>query len=295
MPLKVKSGWLSNCSCALAHLYLVDMYGAIDIGGTKTLLATFDGDGKLQEEIKIPTDQNYDTFRENLEKAVAKLSTKKLMLTAVAVPGRLDRKNGVALALGNLPWTNVPIGPDIEKILHCPVLIENDAKLAALSEALLLMPTYKKTLYVTISTGIGAGLIINGKLDPNFADLEAGQMLLEYRGELRDWEDFGSGHAFQAKFGHYVGETADNDNGAWYWLARNIAVGLLSLMATLTPEVVVLGGGVGAHLEKYYDRLTEELKIYENPMFAIPPILKAQRAEEAVIYGCYELTKQHRR
>ena len=121
--------------------------------------------------------------------------------------------------------------------------------------------------------------------------MEAGQMLLEYNGELRDWEDFGSGRAFNEKFGKRVSDTAPEDNEAWYWFARNIAIGLINLMATLTPDVIILGGGAGAHLEKFQDRLTEQLKIYENPMFAVPPIQKAKRAEEAVIYGCYELLR----
>ncbi len=47
----------------------------------------------------------------------------------------------------------------------------------------------------------------------------------------------------------------------------------------------MIGGGVGSHLEKFKDRLDEQLKIYENPLLVIPPIVKAQRAEDAVIYG----------
>jgi predicted NBD/HSP70 family sugar kinase len=268
------------------------MYAAIDIGGTKTLVAVYDLKGNLKEDIKFPTPKNYDIFLIELEKTVSQLSTTEFNNAVVAVPARLDRKNGIALAFGNLEWENISIGPDIEKILHCPVTIENDAKLAALSEAILVLPDYRKALYVTISTGIGAGLVVDGTLEPNLLDLEAGQMLLEYNGKLRDWEDFGSGRAFQQKFGVRVGEMDENNGAAWYWLARNIAIGLIDLMATLTPDIVIIGGGAGAHLAKFSDRLDEQLKIYENPMFAIPPVVGAQNAEKAVVYGCYELAKQ---
>lgn len=268
------------------------MYAAVDIGGTKTLVAVYGSDGELKEDIKFPTPEDYDDFLSELASTVAKLSTKDFNNAVVAVPARLDRKNGIALAFGNLKWENIPIGPDTEKILKCPVSIENDAKLAALSEARLLLTQYRKALYLTISTGIGAGLVVDGTLEPNLLDLEAGQMLLEYNGQLRDWEDFGSGRAFQEKFGMRVGDVDDDNDAAWYWLARNIAIGLIDLLATLNPDVVIIGGGAGAHLAKFSDRLENELKIYENPMFAIPPIVAAQNAEKAVIYGCYELAKQ---
>ena len=271
---------------------LIVMYAAIDIGGTKTLVATYSETGELLQDIKFPTPKSYDEFLVALEATVSQLTNKEFNNAVVAVPARLDRKNGIAIAFGNLEWENVAIGPDTEKILHCPVSIENDAKLAALSEARLILADYKKALYVTISTGIGAGLVVNGTLEPNLLDLEAGQMLLEHEGKLTDWEDFGSGRAFQNKFGMRVGDVSDDNDGAWYWFARNIAIGLVDLIATLGPEVIILGGGAGAHLSKFADRLDEQLKIYENPMFIIPPIVEAKNPDKAVIYGCYELAKQ---
>lgn len=270
------------------------MYAAIDIGGTKTLVAVLDKDKNIVEQLKFPTNHDYELFKIDLAKTVAELSTDDFSRIVVAVPGKIDRKNGVAISFGNLDWVNLPLQKDLELIFNTPVLLENDAKLAALSEAILLAEKYKKVLYVTISTGIGAGLITNGKIDPGFKDMEAGQMLLEHNGKLKDWEDFGSGRAFQEKFGKYVSEVSDDDSSAWYWFARNIAIGLINLIAIVTPEVIVIGGGAGAHLEKFQSRLEEELKIYENPMFTIPPILKATHAEEAVIFGCYEYAKQHK-
>lgn len=268
------------------------MYLAIDVGGSKTLLATFSQDGELKESNKFETPETYPEFISTLADNVAKLATKDFKAVVAAVPAKLNRSEGIAIAFGNLNWTNVPIGPDIEKLLHTPVVIENDAKLAALSEAILVKDTYNKVLYVTISTGIGGGYVVHGKLDPNLIDMEVGQLLLEHEGKLMDWEDFASGKAFSRRFGKLVSEVPVDNTEAWYWFARNIAVGLVDLIATLTPDAIIIGGGAGAHLEKFQARLEEELKIYENPLFIIPPLQKAQRAEEAVIYGCYELIRQ---
>lgn len=266
------------------------MYLAIDIGGTKTLLAVFDYKGRVRESRKFPTDHDYETFKRDLAAAVEKLSTKKFKAAGVGVPGRLDREHGVAIAFGNLPWRDVPIEADMARILHCPVKIENDTKLAGLSEGRLIKNEFKKVLYVTISTGISNALIVDGNIDPNLADSEAGNMLFEHDGKLQRWEAFASGKAIVERFGKKAKDITDPQ--AWYIIARNIAVGLIDLIATLTPDVVVIGGGVGSHFEKFADRLEEELKLYENPLLSVPPIRKATRPEEAVIYGCYELVRQ---
>lgn len=278
-------------SKATTAWYTIIMYAAVDVGGTKTIVAVFAGNGSIKERVKFPTPKDYEDFIKELATNVDNLSTKDFRGGVIAVPGRIHRRTGTGIAFGNLPWRNVPIEDDSEKILGCPVIIENDAKLAALSEALLVKDSYRKVLYVTISTGIGAGMIINGKISPYFRDMEVGHILLEHGDRLMRWEDFASGSAIVEKFGKRASEITDPQD--WYVIARNIAIGLIDLIATLTPEVIVIGGGVGTHFDKYKDRLMEQLKIYENPMVTIPPVIKAQKAEEAVIYGCYEHAKDH--
>lgn len=265
------------------------MYGAVDIGGTKTLVAVFDRDGTVLEQVKFPTPKDYQAFGSELAATVDKLSTKEFQRTVVAAPGMIDRQHGVGLRFGNLPWENVPIEEDVERVFKCPVSVENDANLAALSEALAIRDEFNKVLYVTVSTGIGGGIVIDGQIDPNFQDIEPGQMILENQGRFEQWEDFASGSAIVERFGKRASEI--DDPQTWYIVARNIAVGLNTLIATLDPEVIVIGGGVGSHFEKFQDRLNEQLKIYEHPMTPVPPIRKAVRAEEAVIYGCYEFAK----
>ncbi len=266
-------------------------YAAIDIGGTKTLVAIFDNKGKITEQTKFPTPKQYPEFSKVLSETVAKLSTKDVQAFCVAAPGRIDRKNGVGVTFGNLTWENVPLLSDLETVFNAPGLIENDAKTAGYYEANLLIKKYTKSLYITVSTGIGCGYIIDGIIDPKFEDMEVGHMLLEHNGNLERWEDFASGRAIVAKFGKKASEITDKQD--WYVISRNIAIGLIDVIATLTPEVIIIGGGVGTHLDKFKDQLDERLKIYENPMVIIPPIVQAKRPEEAVVYGCYELAKKN--
>lgn len=240
--------------------------------------------------MKFPTPHDYDEFIVELASTVDKLSTKKFETFCVAAPGRINHDNGYVLAFGNLPWEDVPLLDDIQLITKISGFIENDTKLAALSEAKY-QEQYKKVLYITISTGIGGGLITNGVINPDFQDNEVGLMLMEHNGELKRWEDFASGRAIVEHFGKRASEITDEQT--WYIIARNIAIGLNAVISALTPDIVIIGGGVGAHFTKFQDRLVEELKIYESPMFSIPPIVQAKHPEEAVVYGCYDLIKQN--
>jgi len=72
------------------------MYLGVDIGGTKTLVACFDDEGVLQEEVKFPTPSNYNLFLKELANVVDKLSTTEFRAAAAAVPGKIDRERGKA-------------------------------------------------------------------------------------------------------------------------------------------------------------------------------------------------------
>ncbi|MCA9347549.1 ROK family protein [Candidatus Saccharibacteria bacterium] len=266
---------------------------AIDIGGTKTLLGLFNEKGKLTKTQKFETPADYDEFISILTSEANNFIEGKNIDTCVAaVPGTLDRSKGIVLALGNRPWENKPIGVQLTKALKIPVHIENDANLAGLSEALLL-PDYRKVAYITVSTGIGGAYVVDGKLDKNLIDAEVGHMMLEHEGKLRTWESFASGKAIFNKFGLRASDITDPS--MWYIVARNIAIGLIDVIATTTPDAIVIGGGVGSHLDKFKERLEEELKIYQTNVVNIPPIFQAKNPEEAVIYGCYAYAKNYKK
>jgi glucokinase len=268
------------------------MYGAVDIGGSKTLFVIFDNKGKLVTKIKFETPIKYQDFLEELEKSYNKLGSPSLDITCVALPGKIDRSKGIGIAFGNLGWINIPARKDFEKTLRCPILLENDAKLAGLYEANQLKDkNFKKVFYLTVSTGIGGGLIINNKISKDFEDIEPGLMLLEHQGKLEKWQDFASGKAIYLKFHQKASEITDTK--IWYQVAHNIALGLIDIIAMINPDIVIIGGGVGAHLEKFQDRLIEDLKVYQNPLITIPTIVKAKDAEEAVVYGCFLKAKSY--
>jgi glucokinase len=264
------------------------MYLGIDIGGTKTLIASLTNEGVIGESIKFPTPKLYPVFLKELAINVDNLSTKDFIAAGVAIPGKLDREKGIGIAFGNLPWKEVPIQRDIQQIVKKPVAIENDANLAGLSEAMLLKQ-YACVVYVTVSTGIGTGIITNQEIDPEFADSEGGHILLEHKGQLQMWEHFASGQAIVKRFGKRASDI--HDQKTWKIISRDIAWGLYDLIAFIQPDAVVLGGSVMEHLDKFDDLLNKELQRFATPLTPIPPIYRAQRPNEAVVYGCYDLVK----
>ena len=267
------------------------MYLAIDFGGSKTLLAVFEKNGKLVDSQKFKTPPDYPAFISALEENIGKLKSKDAFeLCVIGAPGRINYNNGNVEAFGSLTWTNVPLKKDVHRICKIPVFIENDANLAGLSEAQLIKQSYHKILYLTVSTGIGGILIVDGKILPEYAQMELGQMKFENDGKIDDWEDITSGKAMVKKYGKKASEI--EDPGIWYAVAHHLGLGIWNINVCLTPDVIVLGGGVGAYFEKFADNLHEALVLYSTPLVPIPPLRKAIRAEEAVIYGCYELARQ---
>lgn len=266
------------------------MYLGIDIGGTKTLIGLFDGNGSLKQKLKFDTPENYQDFLTKLQDKLHNFELKHVKSCCVAVPGKIDRESGRTIGFGNLDWGQIAIKSDIEKIVGRHTYIENDANLAGFYEASKLEHDKSKVLYITISTGIGSGLITNGIIDPGFADAEVGQIILEHDNKLQRWEEFASGKAITKMFGKQASEITDK--ASWYLISRNIALGLIDLITTLTPEVIIIGGGVGLHLMKFKDRLDEELQIFKNDLIEIPPIIQASEPENAVIYGCYLYAKR---
>lgn len=266
---------------------------AVDVGGSKVLVAAFSDDGNIEKSQKFKTPIMYPDFVDELKKSIREIiGDTQPSACAIALPGTLDRENGVVLYFGNLPWENVAIRNDLSDVLSCPIYLENDAKMAGVAEADAVKEFYSRVLYVTVSTGIGIGLTVDGKIDQTVSDAGGRGIMLEHQGKILSWEEFASGKAIVAQTGKMASEITDESD--WYLVARNIAIGLIDLIVLLGPECIVIGGGVGAHLEKFHEKLYSELELYQSKMVVkIPAITKSKHPEEAVIYGGYLLARQN--
>lgn len=267
------------------------MYCGVDIGGTKVLMALFSEKGTLEKSIKFPTPKKYPDLLSELHKHSLELvENGDFFAAGIAIPGRIDRELGTGISFGNLGWKNVPIQRDVERILNCPVAIENDAKAGAFSEALCILEDYKKVMYVAIGTGIGLGYVVDGVIDVDFGDRGGNQLLLPFQGKLQTWESFASGKAIVNRYGKRAEDI--NDQRIWKRISQDLASGIVELMALVDIDAVVIGGGVGKYFAKYGKLLNAAVKKYETPVMPAPVILPAKHPDEAVVYGGYELAKR---
>jgi glucokinase len=268
------------------------MYVGIDIGGTKTLVAKLSDDGEIIGSQRFPSSHDYRQFLQDLGENLQQLQLEEKFHCCAGVAGLLDREAGTVHALGNLPWHDKPIRDDISKLIGGqPAIIENDARLAGLSEAQLIKDSYNDILFATVSTGIGGAFIQNGQIVTALQNMEMGKMPLLYNGEFTNWEEFAGGRGVVKRFNQKASEITDP--AIWRVIGENIAYGLGAACAVLQPEVIILGGGVGAYADKFNTVILDFLAKHLHPVIRQPKaILAAQRPDEAVIYGCYDLAKQ---
>lgn len=264
----------------------------VDIGGTKTLIAEFSDSGKILREKRVETNPDYATFLANLAEKAKLFNTSSIEAVCVAVPGLLDRKAGLVKALGNLGWQDKPIKADIRKIFQTEhVFIENDSKLAGLSEVKALAETPKRALYLTISTGIGGALLVNGNLSHDMIAMELGKSPLLFEDRLTDWEDFASGRAFFEAYGKY-GDDVD-DRQIWQDYAQErLGPGVAVACSYLQVDTIIFGGGLGHHANHFADYLAPYLDERLHKIVVRPTqLVSAKHGKNAVIYGCYEYAK----
>jgi predicted NBD/HSP70 family sugar kinase len=267
------------------------MYIAVDIGGTKTLLAKYESDGQLLDCLKFKTNTDYAAFVADLIQKISDYNQGgQAKAVAIAVPGHVNEQ-GVIEGFGNLDWTDKDLVGDLSPV-NLPIILDNDANFGALGEANMGAGAGKrKVLYVTVSTGIGTGVVIDGKIDPVMQESEGGQILLNHDGKVMAWEKFASGKAF---YEHYGLEGKDVDNPAiWQDFAEDIAQGMWNLIALVQPDIVVVGGSMGVHFAKYGKFLSDKLAQFESPVIDHPPIVQAKDPDNAVINGCYQAAKQY--
>lgn len=257
---------------------------AVDTGGTKTLVAAFGRNGTLLRSEKFPTPRDPQDYIELVSTTILSVARDKTIdAISIAMPGMV--KGLTALWCPNLGWKDVAIGNQLKKRFSCPILLENDANLAGLSETRALPKIPEACLYVTVSTGIGTGVIIEGKLHPAFNNSESGHMVLEYDGRMKEWESFASGRAIKSTYDAYARDI--HDRHIWNQIADKISRGLAALLPLFNPEIVIIGGSIGTYYDRYDEALRKHLRRYMSPHLPMPEIRQAVHPEEAVVYGCY--------
>lgn len=236
------------------------VYGGIEAGGTKFVCAVGTGPDDIRSSITFPTTYPEET----LEKAVSffRQATKGLMLVAIGIasfgpvdPNPLSPTYGYITSTPKPGWANTNFAGYIRESLGVPVGFDTDTNVAALGEhrwgAAVGLDTF---IYLTVGTGIGGGGLVNGKLIHGMLHPEMGHLAIPHDKEedpFEGWckfhkdclEGLASGPAIESRWG-VRGENLPADHPAWQLEAKYLAFGLVNYIYTLSPQRIIMGGGV---------------------------------------------------
>ncbi len=279
-------------------------YIGIDLGGTNISAGIVDENGNILVKKETPT-MNGRTAEDILDDMaeLAKALIKELQIEVsdiesigIGMPGTMDKQKGISIYANNLNFRNVNVIDEMRKRIDLPCYIENDANCAAIGENVCGIAYGSKNLiYITIGTGVGAGIIINGKVfDGSFGGGgEAGHMVIVAEGEECTcgrkgcWEAYASASALRRE-GRIA--AAKYPNSKIYDLVdgniklidaktvfdaydlgdeialkiidkyiKYLAIGLVNLVNIFQPEAIIIGGGVCAQGDKVIEPLIKIL------------------------------------
>ena len=252
------------------------MYLTVDIGATKTLIALFSDKGRVVRRVKFPTAQGAQMFFNTLLANLQLFWKYRLMCVVVAVPG-VVQKNGT-VRFGNRNWGNLDMMGWLKKLFNCPIYLENDANLAAIYEAYGLPG---RTVFLTFSTGIGGGVVDDGKLLEK--PFEPGHRVYAYKDRTAEWEDLAAASAIERTY-HVDLATELRGKKVMKDVAARMYLGLPDIATELRPNTIVIGGPMGRRFRTLARYLPK-----------IPGVkyVGAKRPRESVIYGAYLYALQH--
>lgn len=306
----------------------------IDIGGTKIAAGIVTEDGQIVERIVVPTPQT-DNGRATLKVlsvAVSKLRKQCSDVSAIGIgaAGMVDWPSGYIRWAPNNAYQELPLRELLAQETKLPVVVENDANAAAAGEGCLGSGAgYSDSVTLTVGTGIGGGIILNGQLyrGPTGIGAEVGHLIVDPKGGVvcgcgatGCLEAMASGIALgragrqaaranptgvlatlagspEDVTGEIVYEAARHGdhiarklfNQLGYWLG----VGIASLVNILDTQIVIVGGGIGECGELLLDptRLSFEQFVFGRARRTIPPIVPARLGADAGLIGAALLAR----
>jgi glucokinase len=279
-------------------------YIGIDLGGTKILTAVADQNGKIINDVTIPTEveKGSEAVFKNIHKSLKEvlsgtdLHRDNIEAIGIGSPGPLDVEQGLILKTANLPFVRFPLVERIKEKMGIPVYLQNDANTAALGEKFFgAGKNVNNMIYVTVSTGVGGGIIIDGEIYYGSSGNagEVGHMVVDPAGPVCGCgnhgclESFSSGTAI-ARMGRkavkenssellnqlaggdldqidaeIVAKAARKEDRVaieiYNTVGRYLGLGLANLTNIFNPKLIVLGGGVMNAKELFKDEMERSL------------------------------------
>ena len=240
------------------------LFGGIEAGGTKFVCMVGNTPNDLAAEERFPTTGPVETIRQAVDFFAPYVQKGELVAVGIASFGPLDLNPdsptyGYITTTPKTGWQQVNLCGEIQRGLNVPVVFDTDVNAAAFGEQYWLPEnrSLDPFLYITVGTGIGVGVIVNGSPLHGLIHSEAGHFAIPHD-QQRDpfpgicpfhgdcLEGLASGVSMQKRWGQNA-ETLSDAHPAWDLEAEYIALALVNLIYACSPRRIVLGGGVAQH------------------------------------------------
>jgi fructokinase len=284
------------------------LFGALEAGGTKMVMAIGNEHGEIMEQLSIPT----ETPDITMIKIINYFKEKKIEALGIGSFGPIDldkgsKTYGSITSTPKLAWVNYNIVNELKNALQIPIGFDTDVNASALGEATWgIMKGLDSGIYITIGTGVGVGVYMNGSLLHGMLHPEAGHVLLSKHPEdtfegvcpyhPNCFEGLASGPSIERRWNKKAYELEDNAK-VWELEAYYIAQGIVNYILTLSPHKIVLGGGV-MHQKQLLPLIRNQVAILLNGYIKTSQmeeldqyIVPASLQDNQGIMGCIQLAK----
>lgn len=272
------------------------MHIAIDIGGTKTLLALFTTRGTRVKRYKMKSFQDPEKWLSSLKKNLPRvfpIRRSTINNIVISYPGVLTGPNSMPGVAPNLPeWDGKKIAQGIKQIfldykLDRKIYYKNDADLGGLYEC---WGYIGKTVYLTFGTGIGGAIVQSHRLTKDSNNFEPGHMIKAFKGKRLEWEKFSSSKAIRAA-NNDLDVTKIRNKKALDDIACRMSIGMTDIIKEHKPDQIIISGPISEVFPGFYDTLKKLLRVSLPKSIEVPEIYAAKRPQESVIYGAYRYGK----
>ncbi len=272
------------------------VYGGIEAGGTKFICAVGNNPQDIHAIERIPTTTPAETIARTIEYFRRIAATEPLTAVGIASFGPVDPNPrsptfGYSTSTPRPGWANVNLAGEIAAALGLPVAFDTDVNGAALAEsrwgAARGLDTF---IYLTVGTGFGGGGLVNGKPMHGLLHPEMGHIRIPHNRETDPFpgmcpfhgdclEGLAAGPAIEQRWGQR-GETLPADHPAWELEAHYLSLGLMNHILMLSPQRIILGGGVMAQ-SQLFPLVRQKVVAQLNGYVSAPEIL--QRIDEYIV------------
>ncbi len=284
------------------------LFGALEAGGTKMVLAIGNEHGEIMEQHSIPT----ETPEITVAQIIDYFQGKGIQALGIGSFGPIDlnrdsKTYGSITSTPKLAWANYNLVGNIGRRLNVPIGFDTDVNASALGEATWgSIKGLTSGIYITIGTGVGVGVYLNGSLLHGMLHPEGGHILLNKHPEDQFTgvcpyhpnclEGLASGPSIEKRWGKKAYELKDRSE-VWELEAYYIAQGLVNYILTLSPHRIVLGGGV-MHQEQLFPLIRRKVAELLNGYVRVSQledmenyIVPASLNDNQGIMGCIQLAK----